>query len=398
MKRLLLIILLLSVIAVLPSIIHHYIYPTAGDDTAYHLIYFQNMEHQKPLYPAQWITGKLMNVFPDMIEAFSFFHYIALVMMIVTIGLSVGLAVNWYAGIIALFITLGLSQLFNLFYYGQIFDLIGIAILLPWAILCYSRSRKISNNKNALLLIGYILLICLYYCWHPNGQYVYALFVIIGVYWLISHKVRHKLRGILRGVWDNKFIIYSIVLGICLCILSTFGVGQPDPNRLIMDASILLFMGIAGIIGLIIQRKGTTMVKWIGFAVAIGICIPSITLWMQDNSVVKQVDKQAIEYLNELDGEKYSVFPNVTWRIYNLYTDKEFLANDYYLKDSDYVIFRSVPMTPQSDPDEYYFRSEDYPLVEQSINKYDFKLLETFDCDERDRNTGEPIIVQIYAK
>jgi hypothetical protein len=61
---LVLVLFIMSVLIVIPPIRYHYIYPTAGDDTASHLIYFHDMDTMTPLYGGQYLVGELVNALP----------------------------------------------------------------------------------------------------------------------------------------------------------------------------------------------------------------------------------------------------------------------------------------------------------------------------------------------
>ncbi len=150
MRRLLVVLVVLSVLIVMPPIIHHYIYPSWGGDSAEHLIYFHNMGvgfpiiriwdvvENPPLYYGQYVVGKLMNALPfDMNFSFLWFNYIVFIMVVWAIGLTAYYAVNPLAGILAsILASFGCIKTIGLFVGGNIFDLMGIGLLLPLVLLC----------------------------------------------------------------------------------------------------------------------------------------------------------------------------------------------------------------------------------------------------------------------
>jgi hypothetical protein len=82
---------------------------------------------------------------------------------------------------------------------------------------------------------------------------------------------------------------------------------------------------------------------------------------------VKEVDKQAIAYVNTLQGRTYSSSPEIQQRIYGLYLKQEF----QYL-DGDIYISRSKLMTTICDPANPNYDGHGIVLSD------DYDLLKTF--------------------
>lgn len=305
-------------------------------------------------------------------------------MIVLTVGLTTAKAVNWFAGILAIISVLAISQLLNLFYYGQIFDLIGIALLLPVALMGMS-VKNIYWNISGIVALG------LFAFFHANGAYIIALVPIIMVYEVVRKK--YRIKGYFKRVWQNRFIMWSGLLGLALALLNVLGFSS-HPSRLIMDGSILLAIAVAGIVGILVRVKGYKVAV---VGVALLICIPNLVVWMQDNSAVKQVDKDALVYLNSVGPITFTANPNVEERIYSLYSHETFI-NDVEIPttDVDYIVIRNVPMTPTSDPDAYYFDNFDRIELERYLGGYNFRIVKQFNTGEKDKKTGEDIIVQIY--
>ncbi len=402
MKWLLLsILLIVSIIIIVPPIHYHYIYPNAGDDTASHLIYFQNMDKMQPsfiglfddvkssspLYYGQYLVGKLINRLPfDMNVTFLWFHYIVLIFMLWVIGLVIGITVNYWGGIFAVLLVIGVSEALNLFNWGQIFDLINIGIFLPLALL--SLHNK-DNNVVWKVLAIFSLIAFAYF--HANGRYILALLPIAIVYEVIRSVVSQRLVGLWQQIWNNRFLVYTGFLGLALFALYQFEVGQPDPGRLKMDGSILLAIFLGGVLGLFFYDRS----KILSVAVvmlAVLIAMPNIAIWLQYNNAIRIADKEAIAYLNSLDGRTYTASSQVAQEIYSLFINKEFQETI----GADYVVVRTIWMTPRSDPKHMYFQNGDRIKIDGDMSNYGYKLLETFDNGEIDKLTGIPIVVSLW--
>ena len=119
-----------TLIIILPPIIHGYVYPNQGDDSAYHLAYFeklQNGEEATMVYPARLITGYaivgISNFTGLSIDTvFLWFNYLTLVAIGFSVFIFISYLSDWRGGLLAipLVIFTGMAVLFQ-FNAGAIF-------------------------------------------------------------------------------------------------------------------------------------------------------------------------------------------------------------------------------------------------------------------------------------
>jgi hypothetical protein len=170
---------LFCIIIILPPLIHGYIYPNVGDDTASHLQVLDMMKRGDPIssqfaisykvvgYPLFWI-GDLTGWSMDAL--FLWFNYAALALIGLTIYLVMSRLAGRRAGWLSLVITLFCAQgiLFQ-FYYGQIFNAINMGAILPLLLFFtvrYLREGRVYQFALALL-IG-----VLFGSFHTSGIYL----------------------------------------------------------------------------------------------------------------------------------------------------------------------------------------------------------------------------------
>lgn len=382
MKWLFLTLAILSVLIIMPPIVHHYIYPSWGGDSAEHLIYFHNMNSRMPLYYGQYVVGQVLNALPiDMNISFLWFNYIAFIMVVWAIGLSTSYAVNYLAGILAsILASFGCIKTVGLFVGGMVFNLIGIGLLLPIVLLCLHK-RKTGGDW---MIFSIISLIAFAFC-HANGMYIFALVLIMVIYEKVKSQVSVAFDGLLKDIWDNRYLMYMIGLIIVLLIGFAIGMSKSNAVRLFTDAMILAMIVISGIAALApISKK--RFVQYMLVFMAIGISIPNVCLWFQDNNVVKSADKEAFAYLNDLPAVTISAV--VSQDIYQLFVKQQFVKG----VEADYIVVRSIPMAFRKG-----YSQDDLNLV-NSLGGYGYKLAREFDCGEKEYLTGENIVVDIYER
>lgn len=381
------VLIVLSVLMIIPPLHYHYIYPTAGDDTAAHLIYFQNMDSQSPLYYGQYLIGKLINWLPfDPNVTFLWLNFIVLIMALWAIGLSVGLAVNYLSGILAVLMMLIVNGLLQLFHWGQIFDIVGIAILLPVIFLCLHNMSKGIGWK-----IGATVSLCFFLVFHVNGRYLFALIPIVAFYEVARLIISRKHKEIGQKILSYRFLFYSGSLGSIL-ILLFFANYLPEliVGRLWLDGAILLCMFIGGVLGLLLNENKRVSIAIV--ILAILVTVPNMVQWMGNNSAVKDVDKEAISFLNKANGQTYSASEKIAQNVYGLFVNKEFVDVDD-VDDVDYILTRTTPQTPGSDPTSPFFENQERLVVTGD----GYNLLRQINKGELD-DLGQPIVVSIYGK
>ncbi len=191
---------LFCVVVMLPPIIHGYVYPNVGDDTAENLLVFDILKagetpssqfilsYKIVGYPIIYVSN-LTGLSTD--SLFLWFNYVALALIGITIYFVMSRLMTRRVGWLALVITLFCAQgiLFQ-FYYGQIFNAINVGIILPlllFFVVRYLRQGKPYQFVLALLLGG------LFSSFHTSGIYLpfFAGFAVIVYTAYCSLKRRH---------------------------------------------------------------------------------------------------------------------------------------------------------------------------------------------------------------
>ena len=136
--------LVFCLVILLPPIIHGYVYPNQGDDSAYHLLYVDKLksgEEVKANYPAQEIAGHAIVGISNLTgwtvdKIFLWFNYLVLIGIGISIFVLISYVTDWRGGLIAVPLVMFTSTaiLFQ-FNAGAIFGLITIGILYP---LCFT--------------------------------------------------------------------------------------------------------------------------------------------------------------------------------------------------------------------------------------------------------------------
>lgn len=347
MKKILIAVLIIITISIIiPPIIHHYIYPTNGDDTASHLLYFMDMDNPDPswpystypLYYGQEITGRFLNLLPiDIHTSFMWFHYAVLITGIWIIGLTVGYSINMYGGIVASLLVFGRSYLMMQFQWGIIFDIIGIIVLLPLIIICF-------NNfwENNWWKLGFVASCAVFFLNHVNGKYLLGILPAFILFEIARYLLNKNKPAIYR--WIDKYR-YVNILGITTLALLAAYVFQIsiDPSRIFLDASILMMIFVASIIAILIANMKKKVLVAVSLAVIVAI-YPQVYNWFGNNSAIKDVDREAIEYVNSLDDGDYELSSEITENIYKAYINKSMNKNG----NANYIITRSDIMTTTS--------------------------------------------------
>jgi hypothetical protein len=379
MKKLLVItFIILTAIIVLPPIIHTYIYPINGDDAASHLLYFMDIDNPDPAWPysvyplyyGQYVVGKVFQALPfNVVTSFSVFHYATLIIGICVIGITVAKSVNYFAGILAALLVFGRSFLMTQFYWGVIFDIFNIIILFPLVL-------YLMNNyqRGIWWKLGLMLSCVAFALFHVSGQYLYGIIPIF-----IGYEIVRVVLKKYRQKWADCMLKYRYVglLGlivICLLIAHLLHISI-DHSRILLDNSILIMMLISSVIGLLVANMNWKYM--VGITVmAIAVSVPQFNQWVQDNSAIKDVDEQAIEYVNELPRGTYVVSSEITENIYRVYVQHEM---EY--ENTDYIITRSKIMTTTS----AIAVKENY----RTIDFTDYDKLATFSQDDIEINVYE---------
>jgi predicted GH43/DUF377 family glycosyl hydrolase len=221
--------LLFSLIIILPPFIHGYVYPNIGDDTSVYLDRIEQMgrDDVSVQYTGYMLAGYPMLFFRDMLgwdlnTQFLWFNYLMLVIAGIVLYLVFSKLVNKVAGVICLLTVIFCSQgVMYLFYYGQIFNIINLTIILP--ILLLFCVNYIANGKWYNLVLT-ILLSILFSSFHTNGIYLPAL-AGVGLVSYIMYCVIKKEKTNRRVIVASGTIsIIAIIAFVVLVLLPTANV------------------------------------------------------------------------------------------------------------------------------------------------------------------------------
>ncbi len=416
-----------ALIIVLPPIIHGYVYPSIGDDTAVHLnildrvkigspvsVYFEEYpEVYQIRYYSYYIIGYPMDFISDVSGVskdtlFFWFNYVALIGVGLSLFFIFKKLVNLSAGLLALLIPIFTSySVLLLFYSGVIFNIINIGIILPFA--CYFFIQWMMTNKKRYA-IGLFTLLALFAVFHSTGIYL-PFIVIMGLIAYLVYRIRKKqpipkkyivigsaiiacvavlflkfnlvldsivyemtkpvlgISGLLllneslfhymspfvvailviSAIWliwkrqqltvGEKLSIWSFGLLSVIMLPAIFGL-SPQPFRQGYDFAILLSILVVALVGIVIRLDKSRIVAILLVALAVGGSILNIGNWIGGyNSALEKVDVEAINYVNGMKGDYYSVSENIDYWIYNRYVDKEYMELGGHI-----AITRDVPM------------------------------------------------------
>jgi hypothetical protein len=448
--------ILFCIIIILPPIIHGYVYPNMGDDTSAHVAKIEALgtsEMELSLYGAYYIIGYPLKYITELLSTnidivFMWFSFITFMLVGLVIFWVISKLVNKLAGWATLFIVMFCSQgLMYYFYYGQIFNIINIGIILPLLLLL--SIKYITKGKNIYLIVA-ILLSLVFTIFHTSG--IYLPFIVVTclvaylIYCLIKHIKLDKRAVILSGC----ILVGDILLALVLCktnIINTNTIGSYIVgHNYVSSIGIPFYYYLMGIISISVQiltviillYRKTIWVKLsnqiklvlfllIGVIIPLGVVVISrisidpwrqaidlviplslivgimtalvckyarskiltilvamivlvssvinISAWMGYNSVLRQPDIQALEYINEY--QTYGSNGDVAYWIYDRYTNAEYTENVPQV-----IIVRDKPMTPRSDetnmwyqvhglsPDKNYILDKTFSDKEVSIDIY----------------------------
>lgn len=339
-----LILVALSVVILLPPLIHGYIYPTGGDDTALHLrlmasgglpdvwgfFTHQIMSH----YGGTWLTGVVLKWFPvPLTQSFMWFNYAVLIGLVWSNYCVFLRLFNRQTGVIvALASFLIVRTNVDLFLAGQIFNIVNMGIILPW--LLYFLAKLIAQPSVRYAVIA-LFFIALFDFWHASGVYLLAIIPIaLVVYW---QRARLKTAG-------NYFLAMLGALSVVLLIMSLpIWHFSADAGRQGIDGMGLLILGLAALVGWKLAVGKSFAFVSLGIVV-IG-AIYELPIWFRYTSAIQPVDKQAIAYIKTLHESTFYGNEYLAYWVYEPYVGKT------YLPDSAIYVWRSKPETAMTSPD-----------------------------------------------
>ena len=233
--------LLFCIVVFLPPLIHGYVYPNIGDDTAGHLAVFDSMQRGLVNPQVQYL-GYVMVGYPlgfvsslvgvDIDVLFLWFTYgvLALTGVVIYLVMSklVGRLTGWLALLIVLFCTQGL--LFQ-FYFGQIFNLINVGLIFP--LLLYFTTKYLVDGKRSQLILVF-LLVGLFSSFHTSGIYLPAISGVALLGYLIycrMHKQKIYRRVIVLGstviMFGGLIFVVAVLLPTVVLIERYSGYEEP---------------------------------------------------------------------------------------------------------------------------------------------------------------------------
>jgi len=365
-------IILFICMVLLPPILHGYVYPNNGDDTAHQVSYIMDIingdAQDNFLYLGQNIVGYpviwISNITGlSLITIYTWINYIALIF----VGISMWLLfrrINWIIGLVAMFsITLS-PMILNIYDTGAIYDLITVGIIYPLFVL----SLATCNRK--LKLIPVIILAALAIGLHTIGIFMHESLesnIIISYIPLIIIAIT-VITGIVlyirrRSITKEQYRIIGI-LGITVILLSILAIININgwSYRIMFDTLAVTTMYIISLSVLLLRDKIGGRTKKYNLVMSILIiinmvyAIPTMCQYAQYNSAVKQVDIDAFEYVNSLDGEYFSCSKEVAPWLYKCYLNKKYKECEFPF------VGRSEPMTPATIPNTRYYWAKELKI------------------------------------
>lgn len=222
-------ILVYCVIIILPPIIHGYVYPNLGDDSGVQLGAMEALRSGDMSgfgYLGSLLVGIVIvwvsnstNI--GMSTLFLWFSFLSLVVAGIVLYFVMSRLINRKSGWLALILAIFCAQsvLFQ-FYFGQIFNLINIAIILP--LLLYFTVRYLIEKKLYQLVL--VIILCgLFGSFHVSGIYlpfISGFAVALYMIYSLARKRNMQLRPIILGL---GIVAGSIIVAMWIDPLSLMG-------------------------------------------------------------------------------------------------------------------------------------------------------------------------------
>jgi hypothetical protein len=178
--------------------------------------------------------------------------------------------------------------------------------------------------------------------------------LIISVCLLLKQKIR----------MSNQVKLYSYLLSCWIVVLLALGFTKlpVEHIRAELDASIVI-----GLIGTLLfavslpHIKDKMILGVVGIVLVVSV-VGQLRIWFQDNSAVKQADKEAIAYINTLNYANYNCSSTIAYWIYDNLSKIQ-----HSDKEDGLIIMRSVKMTPDSDINGVNYIKHGYVLIPQDV-------------------------------
>jgi hypothetical protein len=350
------------------------------------------------LYIGQYVTGNIITWFNKITGwsipiMFTWFN----VLTLISVGLSsyvlASLFNGWRYGLLAIPVSMFISPtVLNLYDTGAIFDLGTVGCLVP--LLFVATIKFLRSKVKGKIIWGVIASLCLMLCfiWHTmvilsvQNNYTaelaqastgygsfeiafdiseYFLF-IIGVWSILLIAVILViifLKRIKKLSKESKVVISGYGCLVLLLSVITFSDITGYSIRVGIDLAITISIIGAVLIPFFLKRYKLhiSLISVIIVSIIISSMI-NLSTYMKYNSALTPVDKEVIEYINDLPGEYYSCSPEVAYWIYDNYLNKE------YKEDELPYIKRNIPMTSKTTPNTRYYWWQGKSLPEYDLN------------------------------
>jgi len=355
-------------------------------------------------YPLNWLSsvgGVSVNLL------FMWFNYLVLFLIGVSFYFVISRLVNFQAGLFSLaipfFVSLGIWWEFD---YGMVFNLINMGIVLPFLLyfsvklfydfkfrylvgvfscgvlfsllhstgiylapllisllLIYTVTKKIRNQKSdkkifsAFGVLALVSISCVFWLFLKTndilpqavgqsfqGELFPIQFYIQGLSTISSVMLGYSLYLMIDYKNVKREVILVLVILVVLMVIlliSTIGI-SPSPDRQIFDMAIIFGVATSICVGVVVSYKRSILFV-MSCLVIFGVLL-NLSNWFDYHSAVKPIDVKAINYVNTLDADTFTVSPTVAVLIY-----KQFVNGKYIEGYADIFITRSKPMTPISD-------------------------------------------------
>lgn len=365
-----------TLIIFLPPLVHGYVYPNNGDDTAFHLRYFdaianggnatsQYLGQNIVGYPLVWVSN-LIGVCIDAL--FLWFNFLVLWLVGIMAFVLVAKFVDWRLGLLAVPMVMFMTpSTLNLYDTGAVYDLATVGVILPIVLYCVVKlwiTKKWYWLPPLLLALVMVVVVHTIVLWYAVRSataerqiptplefanvflgYGVVLMLLVAVLWMFqskSLKIDRQAKVLL-------VCLSAFVLPMCVLVFTGF---TGWSLRIALDVSIVFPILVACLLGVVLRGNKSRLVWGIVCAFVVLASLPIASAYVRYNSAVKPLDMKAIAYVNTLVGDYYSCSPEVAPWIYDRFLNKKYKAGEFP------YIARNKPMTSRTTPDSLAYWKE----------------------------------------
>ena len=395
-RNIIIILCILCLLIILPPIIYGYVYPTGGDDSAEHLKVIEQITLINPIpasgyhYAGELIVGYPLVVLKmvfhiPLTTSFTWFNYLALIGVVLTFYCVFSKTFNKQAGLLAAVGIFAVQTFVAQYLSGLIFNIINIGIILMWFIYFGIRAWTKRSWKRGVVAVALLLLFANF---HSSGLYLpimpHSILRILGIIHDSSESGLVSNPNVIANGITIQYIIFTvlyltiigsliyfwkkisanaskegrlmmIVLGVMsveLAIVSMPALKiSPYPSRQLVDTVTFVFLLVVGAVSLYMSKASETIKSGVLLAVILLVSVLWLPTWFSNTSAIKPVDKQAIAYVNSLDGKQFCGNEYLASWVYERYLNKT------YEPKSNIYIWRSAPMTMRTNPQTEWYNN-----------------------------------------